>query len=176
MESSCNFTHALHWCTGSGLLLDSTLAALLKKSSTDDWVTALFFLIIGDTVALDCILNGGRMQTFLSRLLCSGPVPQKLTVPPRMRKILLPFPVLWVPSVIQLFLLPLVALHSFARPPIPSLHLVPLYQLFSFLLPLLSHDTSQQYQLHHRSFILASGHPGLEIKILYYSTLNSAVQ
>ena len=45
--------------TGSGFLLDSILSPLLKKWSRDVWLVALFFffLIIDDTVALDCILN-----------------------------------------------------------------------------------------------------------------------
>ena len=60
-------------------------------------------------------------------VLCSGPVPPKETVPPRMKKILLPFPVSWVSSVLQFFLLPLAALHSFARP--PSFHLAPLLSI-----------------------------------------------
>ena len=44
--------------TGSGSLLDSVLSSLLKKQSRDVWVVALFLLIIDDTVALGCILNG----------------------------------------------------------------------------------------------------------------------
>ena len=43
--------------TGSGSLLDSILSALLRKQSSDVWVVALLFLIIDDTVALDCILS-----------------------------------------------------------------------------------------------------------------------
>ena len=43
--------------TGSGSLLDSVLSILLKKRCSDVWVVAIF-LIIDDTVALDCILNG----------------------------------------------------------------------------------------------------------------------
>ena len=42
---------------GSGSLLDSILSTLLKKGSSDFWVVALFFLVIDDMVALDCILN-----------------------------------------------------------------------------------------------------------------------
>ena len=44
--------------TGSGSLLDSILSPLLKKRSSDVWVVALFFLVLDDIVALDCILNG----------------------------------------------------------------------------------------------------------------------
>ena len=44
--------------TRSGSLLDSVLSTLLKKQSSDVWVVAFFFLVLDDTVALDCILNG----------------------------------------------------------------------------------------------------------------------
>ena len=40
--------------TGSGSLLDSILSSLLKKCLG----SSSFFLVIDDTVALDCILNG----------------------------------------------------------------------------------------------------------------------
>ena len=44
--------------TGSGFLLDSILSTLLKKSDPVIPGSSSFFLIIGDTVALACILNG----------------------------------------------------------------------------------------------------------------------
>ena len=44
--------------TGSGSLLDSIVSTLLKKWSSDVCVVALFFLVVDDPVALDCILNG----------------------------------------------------------------------------------------------------------------------
>ena len=88
----------------------------------------------------------------------SGPVPQKLTVSPRIKKISLPFPASCVSLFLQLLLLPLVT---------------PLSQLFSLLFPLLSLRASSQYQLHHCCFMLASGHTGIEIKILYYCILCS---
>ena len=58
--------------TGSGSLLDSILSALLKKRSRDVWVVALFLLVIYDTVALNCILNGGcnLRVPFYVRVLC----------------------------------------------------------------------------------------------------------
>jgi hypothetical protein len=46
---------------------------------------------------------------------------------------------------------------------------------FSFF-PSLSFGTSQKYQLLFTAFMAASAHPGLEIKILYYCTIHSAVQ
>ena len=103
-------------------------------------------------------------------VLCSGPVPPKETVPPRMKKILLPFPVSWVSSVLQFFLLPLAAFHSFARP--PSFHLAPLLSIiFIFVAIVIA-----WHFLAVPATSLASGHLGLEIKILYYLTLYSAVQ
>ena len=44
--------------TGSGSLLDSILSTLLKKMIQRCLGSSSFFLIIDDTVALDCILNG----------------------------------------------------------------------------------------------------------------------
>ena len=46
--------------TSSGSLPESILSTFLKKWSSDDQIVALFFffLIIHDSVALDCILNG----------------------------------------------------------------------------------------------------------------------
>ena len=44
--------------TGSGSLLNSILSTLLRKQSSDVWVVTLFFVIMDDTVALDCNLNG----------------------------------------------------------------------------------------------------------------------
>ena len=90
-----------------------------------------------------------------------GAVPQKLTVPPQIKKMPLPFPASWISSVLQLLFLPLVA---------------PLSQYFHFcfhcyclaLLSATSYITA--------AFMLASGYPGLEIKILYYCTVYSTVQ
>ena len=58
--------------TGSGSLLDSILSPLLKKRSSDVWVVALFFLVLDDIVALDCILNGccNLRVLFHVRVLC----------------------------------------------------------------------------------------------------------
>ena len=39
--------------SGSGSLLDLILSTLLKKQSSDVWVVALIFLIIGDAITLD---------------------------------------------------------------------------------------------------------------------------
>ena len=50
---------------------------------------------------------------------------------------LLPFPASWIFLILQLFLFPLVSLHPFSGPPIPSFCLTPLSQLFSLLFPLL---------------------------------------
>ena len=52
-------------------------------------------------------------------ILHSGPIPQKLTMPPWIKKILLPFPELWISLTLQ-WLLPLVSLCPFFGPPIPS--------------------------------------------------------
>ena len=82
------------------------LSTLMKKWSSNVWVVALFFLIIGDTVALDCNLN----------------------------------------------------------------HCYSLYVLFKFQVLCLKNEqcllSSASYLI--TAFPLASGHPGLEIKILYY--------
>ena len=58
--------------TGSGSSLDSILFTLLKKRSSDVWVVALFFLVIDDAVALDCILNGccNLRVPFYIQILC----------------------------------------------------------------------------------------------------------
>ena len=77
--------------TGSCFLLDSILSTLLKKRSSDVWVVALFFLVIDEMVALDCILNGCCIVR-VPFYVWVGPVPQKLTAPPQIKKIPLPFP------------------------------------------------------------------------------------
>ena len=77
--------------TGSGSLLDSILSTLLKKQSSDVWVVALFshHRWHGSTG-----LHSERPLQPLCTVLHSGPVPQKLTVPPQIKKISLPFPAL----------------------------------------------------------------------------------
>ena len=107
-------------------------------------------------------------------VLCSGPVPQNLTLPPRMKKILLPFPVSWVSLVLQLLLLPLVSLPLFSGPLILLVTLLHSLNYFHFCCHcyLMTFLRSTRYIT--TAFMLASGHPGLEIKRLYYWTLYSA--
>ena len=101
-----------------------------------------FHLIPDDTGALDCVLNG--CCNLLCTALCWGSVPQKLIVSQRKSpRHFLRCDSLWFFS--YFFLLPLFVPSS--EPPISG--------------------ASQQYQLHHRCLTLASGHPGVEIKILY---------
>ena len=79
---------------GSGSLLDSILSTLLKKMIQRCLGSSSFFLIIDDTVALDCTLH----SCFTSwTILCSGPACQKLTVPPQIKQAPLSRPVAGVP-------------------------------------------------------------------------------
>ena len=55
-QASISFTPDIHG-TGSDSWLDSILSTFLKKRSGGIWVVT-FFLIMGDMVALICILNG----------------------------------------------------------------------------------------------------------------------
>ena len=64
-------------------------------------------------------LHSERLLQPAGTILRSRPVLPKLTVPPHIKKILLPLTVSWISSVLQL-LLPLVSLHPFSGPPIPS--------------------------------------------------------
>ena len=105
--------------TGSGSLLDSILPTLLKKWSSDIWVVALFshHRWHGNTG-----LHSEQLLQPSCTILRLGPVPQKLTVPPEIKKIPWPFPISWISSVLQLLLLPLVVLSSFSGPPIPGVY------------------------------------------------------
>ena len=75
---------------------DSILSTVLKNVIQWCMSSSSFFLIIHNTVALDCILNN---PCNLHTILNSGPVTQKLTAPPQLKKIPLPFPVSWISSV-----------------------------------------------------------------------------
>ena len=69
--------------TGSGSLLDSIPSTLLKRWSGDVWVVAFFFLLIDDSVALDCTLNACGTSMHHST---SGSCVWVLTVPPQVKK------------------------------------------------------------------------------------------
>ena len=58
--------------TGSGSLLDSILSTLFKKMIQRCLGCGSFFLIMDDTVASDCILNGcyNLLVPFYARVLC----------------------------------------------------------------------------------------------------------
>ena len=66
--------------TGSGSLMDSILSTLLKKPSSDVWVVALFFL---SQMTCNTGLHSERLLQPSCTGLHSGPVRQKLTVPPQ---------------------------------------------------------------------------------------------
>ena len=67
--------------------------------------------------------NTGLHSEWLLNSSCTvlslGPMPQKLAVPYQIKKILLPFPALWISSVLQL-LFSLISLHPFSGPLILS--------------------------------------------------------
>ena len=131
-----------------------------------------FFLIIGDTVALDCLLNGCRMQTFLYCSMFGSHASKTNTAssneenPPA------------VSCVASLFgssvLLPLVSLPLFSGPLILLVTLLHSLNYFHFCCHcyLMTFLSSIRYIT--TAFMLASGHPGLEIKRLCYWTLYSA--
>jgi len=79
------------------------LSTVLKNVIQWCMSSSSFFLIIHNTVALDCILkNRCNLHTILN----SGPVIQKRTVPPQLKKIPLPFPVSRISSVTSSSCLP----------------------------------------------------------------------
>lgn len=108
---------------------------LPSRIKTIQWYLASssFFLVIDYTVTLDGILNG-----WCNLILRLGPMPQKVTVPPQIKKIPLSFPVSWISLVLsfispcwlfvfspglqlhQVFISRLLVLHSKARSSIES--------------------------------------------------------
>ena len=145
-------------CTGSGSLLDSILSTFLKKLSSDVWVAAFFFSHHGWHGGAEW--HSERLLQPSCAVLCLGPGPQKLTVPLRIKKTPLPFTCtmdLWF------------------------------FSYFFFFLSLLIHPLGLQSHRHCSVLLssmsdvitaltLASRHPGLEIKILYYCLIYSVVQ
>ena len=101
--------------TSSGSLLDSVLCTLLKKLPRDVWVVA-FLLIIDDMIAQ--IAFWMAVATFMYCSTFYSPVPQQLTELPQIKKIPLPFPVLWNSSVLQSLLF-IVSLSPPSGTPIP---------------------------------------------------------
>ena len=162
--------------TGSGSLLDSFLSTLLekkkKKQSSDVWVVDFFFSCYrwhGSTG-----LHSERLLQLSCTVLRSGPVAQKPIVPPQIRKIPFPFP---LPASGNLTgssgTSSSSCLSSFLRVSnfIISKLLVLHSKFHHSYLALLS---STSYTA--AAFVLASGHPGLEIRLLYHCTLYSTVK
>ena len=92
------------------------LSTLLKKWPSDTWVVALF------SPHKWCSNTGLHSEWLLNSsctVLSLGPMPQKLAMPHQIKKILLPFPALWISSVLQL-LFSLISLHPFSGSPILS--------------------------------------------------------
>ena len=104
------------WWQRIGSLLDSSLSKPVEKMI--QWcLGSSSFLVIDDKVALDCILNGCcnlrvYWSTFRS---CAWKTNSTSS-----NKIILPFPVSWISSVLQ-FLFPLFSLCPFCGPPSSSL-------------------------------------------------------
>lgn len=145
------------------------LKTILKRWSSDTWVVALCSSRWHGSKGL----HSEWLLQSLYTVICSGPVPPKLTVPPQTKKIPLASPALWIPLVLQLFLL-LVSLCPFSRPPIPSFRLTPLSPSFSFLLSSLHHLvflSGTSYLT--AAFMLASRHLGLKKR--YCTTVGYAV-
>ena len=71
--------------TGSDSLLDSVLSTFLEEQSSDVRIAALLFRVIDGVAALGCLLNDWRQPSCAVQL--SGPVLQKRTVPPQIKKV-----------------------------------------------------------------------------------------
>ena len=119
-RGSCNYTHAWHGKNLTALVpcwIQFYLPSWKKKQSRDVWIVALFFS--HHRWPSSTRLHSQWLLQPACTILHSSPVLPKLTVPPHIKKILLPLTVSWISSVLQL-LLPLVSLHPFSGPPIPS--------------------------------------------------------
>ena len=142
-RARCNLNSYLYVDgTSSVSLLDSILSTLLK--TTIQWClhSSSFCLIVDDTEAPDCILEG---WCNLPVLLYVGAWPQKLTVPPQRKS--------------PCHFLHRESLRFFSYFFLLSLFVLSLGLQVLVLLSSTSYVTA--------AFMLASGHPGLEIKILY---------
>ena len=132
--------------TGSGSLLDSVLSSSLEKWFSDVCLCSVSQSCPDLYGPISCSLSGSSVQAsvwlvalFFSHhrwhhstglhsewllqpfVYCSmfKSWPQKLLVPPHIKKIHLPFPAAWVSSVLQLLLLPLVSVCPSSGPLIP---------------------------------------------------------
>ena len=139
--------------TSSGSLLDSILSTFLKKTIQCCLGSSSFFLVVDDIVALDCILNGccNLRALFYLQVPClkTNSAASKKENP------------LTIDCIVNLF-------GSSVTYPSCCLFILCLGLQFLVLLSSTIYITT--------AFMLASRHPGLEIKILYYCTLYSTVQ
>ena len=109
-RASCNFTHAWRWWHRFWFLAAFNFIYSLEKMIL--WCLGSSFFFSHHRWHSSTGSHSERLLQPSCTVLYLGPVPQKLTVPPQIKKIPLPFPVSWISSVLQLLLLPLVSLLS----------------------------------------------------------------
>ena len=146
MEGNCNFTHA--WCRGRRFWFPAGFNSIYPLEKMIQWYLGSSSFFSHHRLHGSSGLLSVKLLQPSSAILCLGPKPRKPTAPPQIKQLhFLCWESLWFISYFFLFLL----LHSL--------------NYFHFhcdrleLLSCTSYITA--------AFSLASGHPGLETKILY---------